>query len=272
MRRIASCECALVAYDVYYSWFSLHPRTVALMNRGYGEPFLSGVEPGGEGALGTRVGMELSDVVNAEEANRRYVPRRGAGQLVCPAFAGMAMAVTGTASVRVRPWRLSSMFPHASQPMAVSAGPHPTNGDAVATQPLDALASSAIVAVSLESLVEMIATLVGETISADASLMEAGLDSLLSVEFTTLLQRAVGDAIELPSTIVFDEPSARQIGLFLGVGHDGNVTFEQLPHSDVHAHRSARGVYAAGLSMLVPGSIERMADGFGALACSLNGI
>ena len=39
------------------------------MNRGYGEPFLSGVEPGAEGALGTAVGMELFDAVSAEEAN-----------------------------------------------------------------------------------------------------------------------------------------------------------------------------------------------------------
>ena len=29
MRRIAGCACALVAYDVYYKWFSLDARTVA---------------------------------------------------------------------------------------------------------------------------------------------------------------------------------------------------------------------------------------------------
>lgn len=33
---IASCSRAVVAYDVYYKWFSLDPRTIALMSRGYG--------------------------------------------------------------------------------------------------------------------------------------------------------------------------------------------------------------------------------------------
>ena len=216
MRRIASCACALIAYDVYYRWFSIDARTVALMNRGYGEPFLSGVEPGDEGGLGTAVGMEVFDVTNAEEANRRYVPRRGAGGLVCPAFVGIAMAITGTSSVHTQPWSLSIKFPYAAEPMLVSAGPPP---DAEAaplsvTRAVTSNGSAAACSVSLESLLEMVKGLIGDAVDADASLMQAGLDSILTVEFTELVRTAVGQ-VELPATLVFHAPTLREVAAFI---------------------------------------------------------
>ena len=48
-------------------------------------------------------------------------------------------------------------------------------------------------------------------ISADAPLMEAGLDSLGAVEFRNRLAARLGDAIELPETVVFDFPTLRQL-------------------------------------------------------------
>jgi acyl carrier protein len=49
--------------------------------------------------------------------------------------------------------------------------------------------------------------------SADAPLMSAGLTSTLAVQLTQLLEQAVG--AELPGTLVFDYPSAAEIGAFL---------------------------------------------------------
>ena len=49
----------------------------------------------------------------------------------------------------------------------------------------------------------------------DAPLMEAGVDSLGAVELRSQLQCASGSSISLPSTIIFDHPTARQLAAML---------------------------------------------------------
>ena len=73
----------------------------------------------------------------------------------------------------------------------------------------------ATAALSLEAVSEMVRRTTGNAVDADSPLMEAGLDSLGAVELRNLLQQAVGDGTALPSTLVFDHPTARQITAFL---------------------------------------------------------
>ena len=63
--------------------------------------------------------------------------------------------------------------------------------------------------VSLEVVLEFVTRTAGGTVDADAPLMEAGVDSLGAVELRNQLQGAAGG--EMPSTLVFDFPTARQI-------------------------------------------------------------
>ena len=62
---------------------------------------------------------------------------------------------------------------------------------------------------------EVARALIGEAVSVDAPLMEAGLDSLGATEFRSRLAREVADDVTLPETLVFDFPTLRQIEAYV---------------------------------------------------------
>jgi NADPH:quinone reductase-like Zn-dependent oxidoreductase/3-oxoacyl-(acyl-carrier-protein) synthase len=65
---------------------------------------------------------------------------------------------------------------------------------------------------SLETVLGMVKLTAGGSVEADAPLMDAGVDSLGAVELRNQLQRVAGGQT-LPSTFVFDHPTARQLEL-----------------------------------------------------------
>ena len=89
------------------------------------------------------------------------------------------------------------------------------SGASGAAVPVAAAAAAAAGSVSLEVVMGLAARTAGGSVDADAPLMEAGVDSLGAVELRHLLQQAAGVGTPLPSTLVFDHPTARQLAELL---------------------------------------------------------
>ena len=87
-------------------------------------------------------------------------------------------------------------------------------------------------AVSLDSVLKLVWQTSGGATGADDPLMEAGVDSLGAVELRNQLQRVSGGSRELPNTLIFDHPTARQITQLLSRGEEETLA------RDVGAHYS----------------------------------
>jgi hypothetical protein len=96
---------------------------------------------------------------------------------------------------------LSAFATEASTPTERAA---PTDGAASAAGP-----------VSLGEVLQLVQRTAGGSVDADAPLMEAGVDSLGAVELRNQLQRVAGEGVALPTTVVFDHPTARQLATML---------------------------------------------------------
>ena len=90
----------------------------------------------------------------------------------------------------------------------------------------------------------------GGKVEADVPLMDAGIDSLGAVELRNQLMAAAGQGVSLPSTLIFDYPTARQLATLLAP-----VAAEEDP--------SDSGVPTQGVSHTAGLTLDVAIDGFG---------
>ena len=82
-------------------------------------------------------------------------------------------------------------------------------------------------AVSLEAVLEMVKRTAGRAVNADAPLMESGVDSLGAIELRNQLQSAAGGSATLPSTLIFDHPTARALSAYFTAAAPVRVQVQQ---------------------------------------------
>jgi hypothetical protein len=78
-------------------------------------------------------------------------------------------------------------------------------------------------ALSLDTVLDLVRRSAGGAVDADMPLIEAGIDSLGSVELRTQLQAAVGAGAVLSSTLIFDHPTVRQLVASLRTAENRNL-------------------------------------------------
>ena len=105
--------------------------------------------------------------------------------------------------------------------------------------------------ISLQTVLEIVRHTAGGIVDADAPLMESGADSLGAVELRNQLKSAAGEGAILPSTLVFDHPTARGLADLL----TAQVPTSAAPH-DRGSARSDVVVSVVGKSAALPAAIS----------------
>ena len=123
-------------------------------------------------------------------------------------------------------------------------------------------------AISLESVLKLVHHF--NVFDADIPLMEAGVDSLGAVELRNLLKGVAGDRAILPSTVVFDHPTVRQLVAVLqsetSDSNEASKIRSVSPRGSCICDSLASVVEIKGLSALLPGCILRIDDGWRMIA------
>lgn len=187
------------------------------------------------------------------------------------------LASSSSAVVGANPFLWDRFIPRLQQPtqlfgaFAHLAAPAPGAAKAAAPGvPTPGAAASAAArgtAITLEAVGEQVASAVasvlGGAVAPSASLMEAGLDSLGSVELRNSLSKQFG--LELPATLTFDYPTPAAISAFIlesiapaaeaaeETGH-GVVVAEPLDGALVRASSSRAALAVTGVSTRYAGS------------------
>ena len=113
--------------------------------------------------------------------------------------------------------------------------------------------SGAAPVLSIDLVLSLVKRAVGRSVDADAPLMEAGLDSLGAVELRNGLQQAAGGAVQLPSTLIFDHPTARALA--------DRFTSSAAPLAPAPASATSpatSGTFLAGMSLALPGGFNAL--------------
>ena len=122
--------------------------------------------------------------------------------------------------------------------------------------------------ISLESVLEMVKRVAGGSVDADAPLMAAGVDSLGAVELRNQLRSAAGGQ-SLPSTLVFDHPTARQLMNVLQPTGLASTAVTSMPMMVVAI---GGRVAINGLGGLMPSGASSVRTALCTLSCSRNAI
>ncbi|MFE7798545.1 type I polyketide synthase [Nocardia sp. NPDC057440] len=111
--------------------------------------------------------------------------------------------------------------------------------------------------VALEVVREQAAAVLGhasaEAIESEAAFTELGFDSLAGVEFRNRLAKATG--LSLPSTLVFDHPTARAVAAFLVSRIGDSPAAERRPTRTVRRTRTDEPIAIVGMSCRYPGGV-----------------
>ena len=110
---------------------------------------------------------------------------------------------------------------------------------------------------SLEQVLATVKRTSGGAINADAPLMESGVDSLGAVELRNQLQGIAGQSVVLPSTLIFDHPTARQLAVLLQPAKEAPDELEFDAPSDVQVG-ALRSAVNGGTDALLPNGAASM--------------